>query len=91
MSHDNISEGSKEAADMGFSMTQTYIFPGKISHTDAGSVNSGNTLTLNLLDPNILRRRSIFVVVTQDGKMLTKSEIYAYKLMLKKHNRKAKK
>ncbi|GAB0174290.1 MAG: hypothetical protein HHAS10_01690 [Candidatus Altimarinota bacterium] len=86
-SSERTAEGTKEAEDMGFSMSQKYTFPGKVSFIDAGTITSDNTVSLNLLDSKILNRRSLIVIVTSDGRKLSRKEINGYKLQLKKYNR----
>lgn len=86
-SSERTAEWTKEAEDMGFSMSQKYTFPGKVSFIDAGTITSDNTVSLNLLDSKILNRRSLIVIVTSDGRKLSRKEINGYKLQLKKYNR----
>lgn len=68
-------------------MHQKYTFPGKISFADVGTISPDNTISLNLLDSKVLSRRSLVVIVTSDGRKLSRKEINAYKLQLKKYNR----
>ena len=87
-SNENLSGMSAE--DMGFSIRQSYTLPGTIVYNEAGTLSGSNTVLLNLLDPKVLKKHSLLLISTTDGKQLTSREVNMYKLLLKKHNRKVK-
>jgi hypothetical protein len=78
---------STSAEEMGFSIHQSYTVPGTIVYKEAGNLSGSSTIELNLLDPKILKKQSLILISTKDGRKLTTREINAYKLKLRKHNR----
>ena len=85
---DELSPSSAE--DMGFSIHQSYTLPGVVVYKEAGTLSGSSTVELNLLDPKVLKKRSLILISSTSGKTLTTREINAYKLLLKRHNRKVK-
>jgi hypothetical protein len=75
---------------MGFSIHQSYTLPGVVVYKEAGTLSGSSTVELNLLDPKVLKKRSLILISSTSGKTLTTREINAYKLLLKRHNRKVK-
>lgn len=89
-----VSEDQESAIspeDMWFSVSESITFPWNVVYKDAGKLSSANTLTLNLLDPKISKKKELFIIATQDGKKLKPKEIARYKQLLRKQIRLSKK
>lgn len=72
-------------------MSESITFPWNVVYKDTGKLSSLNTLTLNLLDPKISKKKELFIIATQDGKKLKPKEIARYKQLLRKQIRLSKK
>ena len=72
-------DASMNPEDLGFSIKQTYTLPGKIAYTEVGTLSGASTLIVNLLDKNVLKRKSLIAITTESGEKLTQKQIMSYK------------
>jgi hypothetical protein len=80
--------GYKDAEAMGFEVKESITLPGTIVYHEAGALSGTSAVHLNLLDPKVIKRNSLYIVSTPDGKKLTPKELNRYKLLLKQKIRK---
>ncbi len=80
----NASQSSSMSSDdLWISVTESIVFPWPIVHKDGWKLVGSNTLSLDLADSKIAKKKELYIIATTQGKKLKPSEVAKYKRLLR--------